>query len=174
MHHLLSGRHVEHAKFDYILTHPVTSIETTLTVQGNILLQPSKHPQPDGKERYLPNSKLLIDTILYFLAFDPSERLSATDLVRTTQNALTIYNQMAAYGPPLANDPYSVLFQPNIAPQNQPLIGKNPPPQLNLELAGTRGYFEYTGGKLVVSLSHTDLTILIWAKSRLSNGTFSP
>jgi hypothetical protein len=154
MHHLLSGRH--HLKFDYRLTHPITSIETTLTVQGNILLQPSKYPQPDGKESYLPYSKLLIDTILYCLAFDPSERLSATDLVRTTQNTLAIYNQMAAYGGPLANYPYSVTFQPNIAPQNQALIGKNPAPELNLQLAGERGYFEYQGGRLVVSLFHTD------------------
>lgn len=169
MHHLLSGRHVEHLKIDYRLTHPITSVEKTLAVQGNALLQPSKYPQPDGKERYLPYSKLLIDTIIYCLAFDPSERLSAADLVRTTQNTLAIYNQMAIYGPPLANYPYSVVFQPNAAPQNQALIGKNPPPHLNLHPAGTRGHFEYQGGRLVVNLFHTDLTFFIRAREALSS-----
>jgi serine/threonine protein kinase len=134
MHRLLSGHLVQHNKFPHTLTNPTTSTTSTILVQGADLLQLTNLKTPDGSQVYLPYSRHLIDTILHCLAYNPSERLPAASLVRTTQEVLCIYSTMSlAPQPP---DPFQALLQPNIPPSGKHRLGANPPPPPILQQPG--------------------------------------
>lgn len=85
MHHLIYGRPPTGQKFPYTVTNPTSGADVTITVQGNLLISPYALRNGGAQRIYLPYSRLLIDTILYCLAFDPVERLTAAELVRRTQ-----------------------------------------------------------------------------------------
>ena len=111
MHHLLtSGKDVSPRTF----AHPFYGKATNICrVQGSALLDPI----PPGKTP-LPYSHHLIDTILHCLAYDPSDRITAANLVRTTQEILSDFDAMPDPAP-LSDDPLKARALPNIHPPNK-------------------------------------------------------
>lgn len=108
-----------------------------------------------GNSKYLPCSRLLIDTILCCLSSEP-ERLSAT------QSTLSIYAQMASSRPTLALYSFEQFGLPNVKPSGQPLLGNpalvNPPP--NLQITGVSGSFNPRGLDLT-GPSHANPALLL-------------
>ncbi|KAE9369636.1 kinase-like protein [Stipitochalara longipes BDJ] len=127
MHDLIYGRPPLAQKFTHTLTNPSSGTDVTITVQGNLLLTPVSQG-PNGKRIYLPYSRLLIDTILYCLAFDPSYRLSAADLIKRTQSTLAVYEQMHASATTAVPNAPLATVTPTAAPSSNAGPAPNAPP----------------------------------------------